>query len=121
MGCKHYQKLIKAFDEHKLSVREQEDFVTHMLSCSDCQEELEIYYIIEYGLNDDGKISYENEEYRNLIETYDFKSFVDKKLKDSREEIIREKMAHSRNVFLYLLSQVLVGITGVFYILQQLR
>lgn len=121
MDCKHYQKLIKAFDKHRLPMKEQENFVTHMLSCEDCQEELEIYYIIEYGLNDDDEINYENEDYKNLIETYDFKSFVDKKLKNSEAEVLKEKMVHSRNVFLFLLSESIVGITCILYFLERLN
>jgi len=92
MDCKQIQKSIGAFDKNQLSIKDEEIFVNHILGCKECQEELEIYYIVEYGLaEDDANLDYGSEEYKNLIESYNFKGLVDKKLNDSKLSIIKYK------------------------------
>lgn len=36
---------------HRLSGQELEPFLAHLGSCKDCQEELEFYYVLQLGLN----------------------------------------------------------------------
>ena len=42
--------MIKDYDEGKLSLKQEERFIKHIMGCDDCKEELEIYYIVTYGL-----------------------------------------------------------------------
>ena len=92
MDCKQIQKSIGAFDKNQLSIKDEEIFVNHILGCKECQEELEIYYIVEYGLaEDDVNLDFGSEEYKTLIESYNFKGLVDKKLNDSKLSIIKYK------------------------------
>ena len=44
-ACKNYQKMIKDYDEGRLSLKQEEKFINHIIHCNDCKEELEIYYI----------------------------------------------------------------------------
>ena len=46
MDCKQIQESIGAFDKNQLSIKDEEKFVDHMLGCKECQEELEIFYIV---------------------------------------------------------------------------
>ena len=61
--------MIKDYDEGKLSLKQEERFIKHIMGCDDCKEELEIYYIVTYG-----------------IDSYDFKTLVDLKLRNSVEQ-----------------------------------
>ena len=52
-NCKQIQKMIKDYDKGNLSLKQEEQFIQHILNCEDCKEELEIYYIVSYGLDED--------------------------------------------------------------------
>ena len=85
-ACKNYQKMIKDYDEGRLSLKQEEKFINHIIHCNDCKEELEIYYIVSYGLDenyDENKIPY---DIKNCIDSYDFKTLVELKLKNSIEQ-----------------------------------
>ena len=85
-ACKNYQKMIKDYDEGRLSLKQEEKFINHIIHCNDCKEELEIYYIVSYGLDenyDENKIP---DDIKNCIDSYDFKTLVELKLKKSREQ-----------------------------------
>ena len=85
--CKKYQSMIKDFDRGRLACSDEEEFVNHIEQCNDCKEEFEIYYIVEYGLNDDMDNIPIKKEYRELLEKYDFKGLIGAKIKDSRNNI----------------------------------
>ena len=91
-ACKNYQKMIKDYDEGRLSLKQEEKFINHIIHCNDCKEELEIYYIVSYGLDenyDENKIP---DDIKNCIDSYDFKTLVELKLKKSIEQC---KMMHA--------------------------
>ena len=93
-ACKNYQKMIKDYDEGRLSLKQEEKFINHIIHCNDCKEELEIYYIVSYGLDenyDENKIP---DDIKNCIDSYDFKTLVELKLKKSIEQC---KMARQWN------------------------
>ena len=85
-ACKNYQKMIKDYDEGRLSLKQEEKFINHIIHCNDCKEELEIYYIVSYGLDenyDENKIP---DDIKNCIDSYDFKTLVELKHKKSIEQ-----------------------------------
>lgn len=96
--CKYFQNLIHAFENDKLSLKSRELFVEHLDNCKDCREELEIYYLIEYGLNDT-TIHSDNIKYKPYIDVLDFKRVVECKLKDAKQDI---KDIKSMNNFMNL-------------------
>lgn len=57
-NCKQIQKMIKDYDKGNLSLKQEEQFIQHILNCEDCKEELEIYYIVSYGLDEDNISKY---------------------------------------------------------------
>jgi len=117
MDCKQIQKSIGAFDKNQLSIKDEEIFIDHMLGCKECQEELEIYYIVEYGLaDDDVKLDYGLDEYKRLIESYNFRGLVDKKLSDSRLSIIKYKKTQHYIRIAIIASSICVIATGALYI-----
>lgn len=50
MTCLEAQSMITAFIEEKLDGGELEEFIYHMRHCSDCKEELEVYYTLMVGM-----------------------------------------------------------------------
>ena len=53
MDCKRIQSMIIPYIRDELNNEDLELFLDHINSCKECREELEIYYIIEVGLNAD--------------------------------------------------------------------
>ncbi len=51
MDCRHTQAMIMPYIRNELSNSDLEAFLEHIDGCALCKEELEIYYIIEMGLN----------------------------------------------------------------------
>ncbi len=80
-GCKDIQKKIADFNNGRLSLKDEESFVRHLEQCADCQEELEIYYIVSYGLSEDEALVMPP-KYQKLLDSFDFKGLVDLRLKD---------------------------------------
>ena len=87
MKCKEIQQAIIPFNLRKLSCDEEETFVKHIDNCPDCREELEIYYIIEYGLLDEPQVEVDNYAENILIDKFDFKGLVDLRLNESLRRI----------------------------------
>lgn len=115
--CKKYQSMIKDFDLGRLSCNDEEEFVNHIENCNDCKEEFEIYYIIEYGLDDMSVDRPIKKEYKELLDKYDFKGLIDKKIKDSRINIATIKK-HNKNVmFCFGASNVFILLTFISYII----
>lgn len=46
MDCGEFQKSFKSFINGNLGISKREEFIRHLMSCKDCNEEFEIYYII---------------------------------------------------------------------------
>ena len=84
--CKNYQNMIKDYDEGKLSLKQEERFIKHIMVCDDCKEELEIYYIVTYGLDENYDVKKLPDDIKSCIDSYDFKTLVDLKLRNSVEQ-----------------------------------
>lgn len=113
MKCKDFQNQFEDFDKSRLSFKMNEDFINHLKTCPDCREELEIYYIVKYGLSDDDIIDNQmrsKEEFANrhafqkLFDSLDFAGIVDLKLK--LEEQKQERIKKHRKLNRYFLMTV---------------
>lgn len=87
-NCKEIQSMIDSFEHGNLSLKNEEAFTHHILNCDDCREEMEIYYIILYGLDDDNEKSMENSSYSEYLDAFDFTGLVEQKLKDSEAKCL---------------------------------
>lgn len=79
--CKEYQMMIPDFHKETLNYKDELMFLDHVADCEDCREEMEIYYIIEYGLNDSEEKNV-NPKYRKYMNIFDFKGMVEQRIKD---------------------------------------
>jgi hypothetical protein len=100
MECKEIQKQIEDFDFSRLTLKDNEEFLRHLETCKDCREELEIYYIVKYGLTDDKIIpnqvfGYDDKEVKDemshLFDRLDFEGVVNYRIKIEKEKIDKIK------------------------------
>lgn len=87
MTCLDTQRMIIGFINDDLSLEELELFLDHVNSCSECREELEVYYGLITAMKqlDDDKILYD-----------DFSMELSSKLEKAQEKIIHSKFAYYR-------------------------
>ncbi|MBE5963562.1 MAG: zf-HC2 domain-containing protein [Lachnospiraceae bacterium] len=77
MTCGKNEALIKRYINNQLAIEEVAALLKHFESCKDCREELEIYYILEYGLSDKSEES----------KSYNFKQQIEDKLRASKKRV----------------------------------
>lgn len=88
MTCLEAQSMITAFIEEKLEEEELERFISHMRSCPDCKEELEVYYTLMIGM----KQLDENQQLsNNFAEELESKLQHDENVIRGRKRVILEK------------------------------
>lgn len=97
MTCLEAQSNITAFINDQLDMATLEEFIEHVNHCSDCREELEVYYTLLTAM----KLLDEDKELSNQ-----FSQELDWKLKMSAERIRKKKNARIRKKFYFLLLAV---------------
>lgn len=50
MNCEKAQEYVSAYINHSMPKREQEAFIEHVTTCSDCFGELETYFIVDIAI-----------------------------------------------------------------------
>ncbi len=53
MNCSEFQLLIPDIIIKNISDSQLREVIDHVENCHDCYDELEIYYVLKYGLSDD--------------------------------------------------------------------
>ena len=108
-NCKEIQSRIESFEHGNLSLKDEEAFTNHILNCADCREEMEIYYIILYGLEDDNEKRTQNSRYSAYLDAFDFTGLVEQKLKDSEAKcLFLRQWTHFTRVRYIFVSTVMV-------------
>ena len=74
MDCREAQALIMPFIEGKLSDEQTEKFLDHIDQCTDCYDELEVYYIVMVGVK-----QLDDEEHLIVDFNGDLKKYIDYK------------------------------------------
>ena len=106
MDCKQAQALVPRYIRHEIDVDTLGEFLDHVKHCSDCYEELEIYYTIDAGLKElDGEAS--------DIQT--LKTSMEQALKNSEAKIRKRDRLR---VFRYALNTLVFWIVAAALILQ---
>ncbi len=94
MECKECRNKVMPFIKDELPMEQVDRFLSHIRKCKSCREELEVYFIIETGL-DKG----------HLQEDMDFKQRLDEKI---RESYAKMDLLHSWQVFKYSWNTLIV-------------
>ncbi len=119
--CKEFQKMIVPFEMGELDLDSEERFVEHICQCDDCREEFEIHYIIKYGLGEPDDDLDMPEEYKTLVDAFDFKGLVDLKLDNSVKKTEHIRNYNAAMAFCYGLANVLIFMTIIMWIVINYR
>lgn len=79
MTCQEAERMVTPYINDDLTGDDTERFLDHIASCKNCQEELEIYYMVDVGL-------------RQLDQdsgTFDIKGALEEKIEDSYSKVYR--------------------------------
>jgi hypothetical protein len=95
------QSLITPFINNKLNLKEIEEFLDHISSCSVCKEELEVYYALLTAMR-------QLNEDKNLSDNYVLE--LSGKIERAQERIIHVKYTYYRKKAILFLSIFLLAI-----------
>ncbi len=87
MTCSKAQSLITPFINDKLKLNELEEFISHVHTCEECREELEVYYALLTAMK-------QLDEDQNLSD--DFSLELSEKLEREQEKIVHAKFLYYR-------------------------
>lgn len=87
MTCSKAQSLITPFIHDELNMKELEEFISHVHTCRECREELEVYYALLTAMK-------QLDEDKNLSD--DFSLELSEKLDREQEKIVHAKLAFYR-------------------------
>ena len=111
MTCQEAQRMIPRYIKKELTRQETDDFLTHVMSCKECYDELEIYYTIDAALRElDG----DTEDIQPLKEA------IEISMKESRTQMRATKMrwdvyyASSTVVFWTVLAAVIADLYRIY-------
>ena len=69
MNCRTAEGMVNGYINHELSLKELEEFLDHIQTCSSCYDELETYFIVHEAMqqlddNDSGSVM----DFKRLLE-----------------------------------------------------
>jgi hypothetical protein len=68
MDCRKTRSMITSYIDNKLKENLVEDFLKHVKKCSDCADELEVYFVVASGLKVlDGEAEDEIADYKEAL------------------------------------------------------
>ncbi len=108
------------FHKRQLSIEYEELFADHIEQCPDCREELEIYYIIEYGLSEEEDLIVDDEEDARFIEQFDFKGLVELKLGQSIKRIEGYKLYNKVMATFVFVADIFIIAATIWWLFIQL-
>lgn len=100
MNCIQTQGMITRFINDELNIKELEQFLDHVFICSDCMEEVEIYYTLLTAMK-------QLDEDKNL--SGDFKNELRHKLEDAQERVFHAKYTYYRKKAILVLVMAVIA------------
>lgn len=106
MDCREAQSLIVPFIENKLNDEQLEEFLYHIERCSECYDELEVYFIVLSGIRQlDG----------NEKDISDFKGELGRYIAIKKDELNKKRQHRFRvRLFTVLGSFLILCAAGIF-------
>lgn len=116
MDCREAQSLYTAFIDQKLDIDKTEEFIQHIETCSNCRDEIEVYFIVYSGIR-----QLDNEE----EDISDFQAAFKKMLQEKKDEIYHVHRARKRKrialtAFIVFLVMLASGV-ALFYVIDRER
>lgn len=79
MTCQEAERMVTPYIRDELTGKELEAFLGHLEGCKGCQEELEIYFMVDVGLR----------QLDNGFGTFDIAGALERKIEDSYGRVSR--------------------------------
>lgn len=102
MKCREFQKKIPSLINKTVPVEELPEIIEHVEGCKDCYDELEIYYIIQNGLEEDDN------------STMNFVGQLEDSIKHFKKRINNFEMTRALYAFVNIAAFVAVGGTLIY-------
>lgn len=100
MTCRDFQKNLVPFINNKIDVKDLGPYIEHANSCNECRDEMEIYYVVQYGLN-------EHEEADGT--SMNFKVSINNMLNKYHRNVTIYERARSFCVLVWILAMTSIG------------
>lgn len=113
MNCSEFKKEMNNFIHNTMDDDKAEGFIKHFKECSACNEELEIYYMINRTFND-VPVSGETVSMRN---SYDFKKRLALKIAHYEEVIYHNYKVDLLMKFMISVTELISFIMAVYFII----
>lgn len=99
MNCMEARRMVVPFIKRELADKEAEQFLKHIEHCSDCMDELDIYFTVHKALNtlDSGAHS-----------EYNFRKLMEEDIRSVKYGIMRRKAFRILHGFTLLLAEFLL-------------
>ncbi len=97
MNCRAAEGMVTRYMDHTLSIKELEEFLEHVQSCSSCYEELETYFIVQQAMV---QLDEEEEEESAVL---DLQHLLEQDLKKSRRYIRKKKLEQILTAALFII------------------
>ena len=107
MNCQEAERLVTSYIHGELDEATLEEFLEHIETCENCQEELEIYFTVDSGIR----------QLDSDADNYNIKGELEELLEESRQHVRRRRMLQAVR---YSVDTLMVMSLGVM-ILMQLR
>lgn len=95
MTCEEAERLVMPYIRDELTDEELELFLDHVESCDNCKEELEIYFMVDVGL----------QQLDHDCGTYDITGELERKIEDSYNRV--------KNIYLMRICKYVINTLGV--------
>lgn len=105
MNCQEAQSNVLNYITHKLSREETREFIEHVRECPDCQDELEINYIVMIGMRQLDKGDVLSVDFQKEL-----KEDMDRRYQQARKD--EERSQSVRVLFLAFLISFLLWLLG---------
>ena len=83
MNCRTAEGMVNGYINHELSLKELEEFLDHIQTCSSCYDELETYFIVHEAMQQ------LDEKQEDTV--LDFKELLEEDIRKSRRYIRKKK------------------------------
>lgn len=104
MNCNDARKNIIPYINEQLHMDDTLQFIKHVNECSECKDELEIYYILEHGLSD-----------REEDVSFDFQKSLNEQLEREEKELESEQILLSYYKIVYNTAvAAMIAMVGLF-------
>ena len=103
MKCRDFQKKIPNIITKNIPVSEFNYIIEHVENCKECYDELEIHYVLQYGLGDDDE---------NI--SMDFRCQLENNIREMKRKLNRYEMMRSIYAFIVIAANTAIGGTFIY-------